>query len=143
MFARFAGIGVGHISQMLGRQGPALVVETTEESDEGEDLGMEVDVEHQAARDDHEECDEGDGDEVGDSDEDDGDDDDDDNDCDDVADNESGGEEGRYQGPTSLHIVSVKRAAHKVTQGPQHTQRGVAGNVWVRRFEHYYDVHLV
>ena len=47
MFARFAGIGVGHAPLMLGGQSPALVIEATEESDEGEDLGVQVDAEHQ------------------------------------------------------------------------------------------------
>ena len=47
MFTRFAEIGVGHTPLMLGGQSPALVIEVTEESDEGEDLGMQVDAEHQ------------------------------------------------------------------------------------------------
>ena len=55
MFARFARIGVGHVSLMLAGQSPALVIEATEESDEGEDLGMQVYAKHQAAHNDHDE----------------------------------------------------------------------------------------
>lgn len=41
MFTRFGGIGVGHISQIPGRQRSSLVIDT--EEDPEEDLRMEVD----------------------------------------------------------------------------------------------------
>ena len=96
MFARFAGIGVSHVSQMIGGHGAALVIEATKESGEGEgeDLGMQVDAEHQAVECDEDEEDEDDSDasEVEDS-EDNDEDDEDDNNCNDVADDGSRGSE--------------------------------------------------
>ena len=97
MFARFAGIGVSHVSQMMGGHGAALVIETTEESDEGEgeDLGMQVDAEHQAVEcdeDEEDEEDEEDASEVEDSKDNDKDD-KYDNNCNNVADDGSRGSE--------------------------------------------------
>jgi len=62
MFARFARIGVGHISRMPGRQSPSLVIdpEVTEDELDEDDPSMGSDVEHQATHDDHGRCGEGD-----------------------------------------------------------------------------------